>query len=75
MEASRATINEMNARLIMMSHSFFVGFHSGTTATSSPLASTSVDMSTFRIESAGIDVIVVVVAALSDSSFSFMVHA
>lgn len=63
MEASSATINEMKARLVMMSHSFFVGFHSGTGVVW-PFDSMSMDKSILRIDSAGMDIMVVDVAAL-----------
>jgi hypothetical protein len=50
--ASRATISDMKARLIMMSHSFFVGVHSsGIDAFSSPLDSTSTIMLGFCMSS------------------------
>lgn len=69
--ASRATISDMKARLIMMSHSFFVGVHSsGIDAFPSPLASTSTAILCFCMSSGVTGRTVTAVACLRTSSLS-----
>lgn len=69
--ASRATISDMKARLIIMSHSFFVGVHSSVIgAFSSPLASTSTIILVFCISSRVTGRTVIAVACLTDASLS-----
>jgi hypothetical protein len=69
--ASRATISDMKARLIMMSHSFFVGVHSsGIDAFSSPLDSTSTIMLGFCMSSGVTGCTVTAVACFEISSLS-----